>query len=386
MSEIVSDSTPERDEVLDRRRGPGRGRRGRPCCPRESMRSTASRVSASEAGGSGLSMMIQPASGPGVWERARCRIWPKPCGGDEADARALGLEHGVRRDGRAVDEVAQVAGRDAGLRADALDAGQHAVGRVAGRRRRLHAPLPGAVVVDEEQVGERPSHVHSQAIGHGCSARSRRLSLVSVRGSRPPSDDARLAQRVRSSSSTPSSASTASVSAPTVQRAACRTLPGVPLSFGTTPGALTVPVDLVLVARRAGRARGSTGRRRCRRPCRRARTRRRPSLTISVELLGRVPAGQLADDLVEQVLVLAAGVVRGEALVLAQLRLAHELRQPPPQRVVVGGDHDPLAVARLGRRSTGAMRGRRGAGRLADDARLLVLERRSTPSSRSTRR
>ena len=23
-------------------------------------------------------MMIQPASGPGVCERARCRIWPKP--------------------------------------------------------------------------------------------------------------------------------------------------------------------------------------------------------------------------------------------------------------------------------------------------------------------
>src|SRR6478736_2746236 len=47
--------------------------------PRASMRSTASRVSASEAGGSGLIMMIQPASGPGVWERARCRICLKPC-------------------------------------------------------------------------------------------------------------------------------------------------------------------------------------------------------------------------------------------------------------------------------------------------------------------
>ena len=47
--------------------------------PAESMRSTASRVSASEAGGSGLIMMIQPASGPGVCERARCRICWKPC-------------------------------------------------------------------------------------------------------------------------------------------------------------------------------------------------------------------------------------------------------------------------------------------------------------------
>ena len=47
--------------------------------PRASRRSTASRVSASDAGGSGLTMMIQPASGPGVWLRARWRIWPKPC-------------------------------------------------------------------------------------------------------------------------------------------------------------------------------------------------------------------------------------------------------------------------------------------------------------------
>ena len=46
--------------------------------PRASSRSTASRVSASDAGGSGLTMMIQPASGPGVCERARWRICPKP--------------------------------------------------------------------------------------------------------------------------------------------------------------------------------------------------------------------------------------------------------------------------------------------------------------------
>ena len=46
--------------------------------PRASIRSTISRVSASEAGGSGLIMMIQPASGPGVCERARCRICLNP--------------------------------------------------------------------------------------------------------------------------------------------------------------------------------------------------------------------------------------------------------------------------------------------------------------------
>ena len=46
--------------------------------PRASIRSVISRVSPSEAGGSGLIMMIQPASGPGVCERARCRICAKP--------------------------------------------------------------------------------------------------------------------------------------------------------------------------------------------------------------------------------------------------------------------------------------------------------------------
>ena len=46
--------------------------------PRASMRSTTSRVSASDAGGSGLIMMIHPANGPGVCERARCRICANP--------------------------------------------------------------------------------------------------------------------------------------------------------------------------------------------------------------------------------------------------------------------------------------------------------------------
>ena len=71
---------------------------------------------------------------------------------------------------------------------------------------------------------------------------------------------------------------------------------------------------------------------------------------------------------------LAARVVGGEALVLAQLRLAHDLRQPPPQRVVVGGDHDPLAVlgaVDVARRDPREPR----TGRLAHEARLLVLQR-----------
>src|SRR6266508_2698425 len=46
--------------------------------PRVSIRSLASRVCSIAAGGSGLTIMIQPASGPGVQERARCRICLNP--------------------------------------------------------------------------------------------------------------------------------------------------------------------------------------------------------------------------------------------------------------------------------------------------------------------
>ena len=97
------------DEVADDRPRPAPRRPATTVLPRASIRSTASRVSASEAGGSGLIMMIQPASGPGVCERARWRICLKPVRRDQADARALRLEHRVRRDRRAVQDVAQVA-------------------------------------------------------------------------------------------------------------------------------------------------------------------------------------------------------------------------------------------------------------------------------------
>src|SRR6478609_148966 len=96
----------------------------------------------------------------------------------------------------------------------------------------------------------------------------------------------------RSSSSMPISASTASVSAPTVHRAACRTLPGVPLSFGTIPGALA---EVRVVVDVGGRVHG--------------RADHAGLVDDLVELLGGVAARPLANDLVEQVLVLPAGVV-----------------------------------------------------------------------------
>ncbi len=51
-----------------------------------------------------------------------------------------------------------------------------------------------------------------------------------------------------------------------------------------------------------------------------------------------------ADDLVELVLVAAAGAVGGEPVVGGQLRAAHRLAQPGEHGVLVGGDHHPGAV------------------------------------------
>ena len=51
---------------------------GRTTSPRAFMRSGMPRVSASEASGSGLSMTIQPNSGPGVQDFARWRVYSNP--------------------------------------------------------------------------------------------------------------------------------------------------------------------------------------------------------------------------------------------------------------------------------------------------------------------
>ena len=299
------------------------------------MRSTASRVSASDAGGSGLTMMIQPASGPGRLRAREVQDLPEALRRDQADARALGLEHGVRRDGRAVDDVAR--GRRARCRPRRRCARRRSSTpsrRVARRRRRLHAPL----------AVRRSSSTRNRSVNvppTSTPSRYAMLALLLVVDHAVVRAGASRSLRAR----TPSSSSTASVSAPTVQRAAWRIAPGVPLSFGTTPGHGHRAVHLVLVLDEQPALAEVRVLVDVLRPCRPARTRRPPSLTIRSSSSAVCRAGQRADDLVEQVLVLAARVVGGEALVLAQLGLAHELRQPPPQRVVVGGDHDPLAVA-----------------------------------------
>src|SRR4051795_11638595 len=119
MSETGSDSTPEPTSSRIASATCSRST-GTSVSPRASIRSTASRVSASEAGGAGLIMMIQTARGAGGLGRGGGGLdHDDPAGQgarglrarevedlaealrrDEPDARALALEHGVRRDGR----------------------------------------------------------------------------------------------------------------------------------------------------------------------------------------------------------------------------------------------------------------------------------------------
>ena len=86
---------------------------------------------------------------------------------DEPDARALGLEHRVRRDGGAVKDVLQLVDADARFVADPPNAGEHALRRIMGRRRRLDAELRAAVALRyEEEVGERAADVDPQPVRH----------------------------------------------------------------------------------------------------------------------------------------------------------------------------------------------------------------------------
>jgi 2-polyprenyl-3-methyl-5-hydroxy-6-metoxy-1,4-benzoquinol methylase len=61
----------------------------------------------------------------------------------------------------AVHDVAEIAGRDARRLADACDTVEHTLGRVARRRRGLHPMLCSVLIIDEEQVGEGSTDVHS---------------------------------------------------------------------------------------------------------------------------------------------------------------------------------------------------------------------------------
>ena len=227
-------------------------------------------------------------------------------------------------------------------------------------------------VVDEEQVGERPSDVHAEAIRHLPSSLSG--DAVRPRARRSAASRARARPARRRCRRPPSSAR------------AWRIAPGVRLSFGTTPGTAIVPVHLVLVLDQQPALAEPRVVVDVLRPCRPARTRRRPSLTISSSssAVCRGAHSPISSSSRSSCSPRAWWVAKRSSS--PSSGVAHELRQPPPQRVVVGGDHDPLAVAASGRRCDGAMRGRRGPVGSRTKPHLLVLDDASTRSSRSRRR
>ena len=106
-------------------------------------------------------------------------------GRDQPDARALRLEHRIRGDGRAVEDVPDVADVDPRLLADPADAGEHALRGVGRRRRRLHAEAAAAVAVpvaDEEEVGEGAADVDPEPVRHSFLPLSRRPARTCRRG------------------------------------------------------------------------------------------------------------------------------------------------------------------------------------------------------------
>ena len=166
MSATVSDSMPDstRSRTIS---STCASSTGTTTSPRASRRSTASRVSASDAGGSGLIMMIQPGERAGRLRAGQMQDLTEPLRRDQADAGALRLEHGVRRDGSAVEDVLQFVDADPRLVADPANAGEHALGRIMGRGRRLDAELPAAVALRyEEEIGEGATDVDPQPVRH----------------------------------------------------------------------------------------------------------------------------------------------------------------------------------------------------------------------------
>ena len=110
-----------------------------------------------------LGLLHDDPTGEGARGLRACKVQNlgEPLGCDQTHASALALEHGVCRDSRAMHDVAKIGGRDARRFAHACQSGQHALGRVTGRRRGLDAMLCSVVIVDEKQVGECSTDVYS---------------------------------------------------------------------------------------------------------------------------------------------------------------------------------------------------------------------------------
>ena len=88
---------------------------------------------------------------------------------DQPHAGALRLEHGVRGDGRPVQDVADVPDVDPRFLADAAHPVEDAFRGVCGSRRCLHPELPASVAIaDEKEVGEGAPYVDSEPVRHRC--------------------------------------------------------------------------------------------------------------------------------------------------------------------------------------------------------------------------
>ncbi len=87
----------------------------------------AARIGEGDASGSSMSMMIQPNSGPGVQDLARCSVYSKPCVTSRPTTRAPPFENGIGGNRGAVQQSLDLArGEMPAILADCLDAGQHA--------------------------------------------------------------------------------------------------------------------------------------------------------------------------------------------------------------------------------------------------------------------
>ena len=85
-------------------------------------------------------------------------------GRDQADGRAVVLDHDVRRDRRAVEDLVERRRRLARLLGQLPDPLHRPLGRVVGRRRQLVDEDRPRVVVDVDQVGERAADVDAEPL------------------------------------------------------------------------------------------------------------------------------------------------------------------------------------------------------------------------------
>ncbi len=124
------------------------------------------RVSSSVARGVGLSITIQPNSGPGVQLFARCSMYSNPSVTRRPTRAPLPSSTAFV----ATVVPCRISDRSPGEcrpRADLAHAFGHPDGLVLGRRRRLRLPGAAGGRIVQQKVGERPSDIDAKSHGAG---------------------------------------------------------------------------------------------------------------------------------------------------------------------------------------------------------------------------